>query len=1059
MPQGLTTPNWYNDDTYIKDKVAECNVIRFGDAEQLPWTAESVRSFLAAANGEADYQPWMGYENFVSNGNAENCSPNPLFNVMEYLTAKANQLNALDEGAGYEGSNAWTAESVLRYFNDHGITAWDHFTTAGQFEGVNPSNAMDLSEFLANKAAQCNAMKFDGKTDWTPESVLEYYRANGLNAVEVAVNANDPNVVAVSEADKVIVPENETPWGVNTIIYHDIPLVKGQDQYEGTPTNDNFVGTVGGADATLTPSTRIDGGNGQNMLTANMNGDFRGFAAADALTNIETISLANTTKAPKMFNAQNITGVETWTLDSTNAPINVSMLQETGTTVNIKGLSTAQTTSIQFAPGVADGVEADSMTIGLENIGKAPTRAGATPTYTGVSMRNIEDVTINATGKENYANLAGVTDATALTVTGGADLYVNQAGSAVRTLDATAATGDLDINLTNASVINSAELGAGDDTLQVANLATTAKVSGGEGADSLEITNATQNGRYQLDMNGLETLRVDGRSNIGDIRFSSEDTYGLENLVLAGWGNGNFNQIRMDNFNDYALNVQTRGDFNQTASAILNDVADVTLIVGGINNESETFSGRIVAGDASNVTITLNGTTNNPDDFNGYVDAPNATSITINGGADNQNVSFATTRADMIGDLSNISEIDVNGSADVDLTGVAGIGQNANSLNVNAADANGNFTANFSTATDNTNASIMVAGSQTGNNTIGISGNYSYVNVTGNVGNDTLKIAFEKLADNATINVDLGSGGNDRVLYTKNAGQDVSAWLDAIRDQNPDTEITNVGTFENGVLTFTVNDGMVGSNTIASVKNIGTAADAVFDTTSFQFAGTNNGLQFTIPSTASSGSATFRLGDTGTNGATITTGTSIPTNGIKMNLTEATSDAVIDANAAVSTGGKFIVDTAVQGSTLTIDLAENSQADIIQLKMAPTNGQSGVWNMTYVKDFDPSKDKIYSGEGAAFMDVVSGTTESFAKWLSLAGIDNFSDIQVLTDNRGFSWQDAGGTTWNSYVALNTNANGGIIGTGGMLVSLQGVELNSTQVVGGGSAAMITGVTS
>ncbi len=64
------------------------------------------RAFLAAANGEADYQPWMGYANFVSNGNAENCSPNPLFNVMEYLTAKANQLNALDEGAGYEGSNA-----------------------------------------------------------------------------------------------------------------------------------------------------------------------------------------------------------------------------------------------------------------------------------------------------------------------------------------------------------------------------------------------------------------------------------------------------------------------------------------------------------------------------------------------------------------------------------------------------------------------------------------------------------------------------------------------------------------------------------------------------------------------------------------------------------------------------------------------------------------------------------------------------------------------------------------------------------------------------------------
>ncbi len=102
----------------------------------------------------------MGYDNFVTNGNAENCSPNPLFNVMRYVTAKAAQLNGMNNGAGYEGNNAWTADSVLEYFKSLDISAWDHFTKFGQFENVNPSNAMDLSAFLANKAKQCNDLEF-----------------------------------------------------------------------------------------------------------------------------------------------------------------------------------------------------------------------------------------------------------------------------------------------------------------------------------------------------------------------------------------------------------------------------------------------------------------------------------------------------------------------------------------------------------------------------------------------------------------------------------------------------------------------------------------------------------------------------------------------------------------------------------------------------------------------------------------------------------------------------------------------------------------------------------
>ena len=177
MPQGLTVPAWYNDDHYISEKVDECNTIKFEN--QADWTADKVRAAIATAYDTDVYSPDLGYSNFVDSGNAENCSPNPLFNVMEYVYAKANQLNTLQNGQGYQG-HQWTGEQVLKFFEDHNITAWDHFTTAGQFENVNPSNNFDLSDFYAKKAEQCNSMEFDGKSDWDEQSVMNYFRDHGI---------------------------------------------------------------------------------------------------------------------------------------------------------------------------------------------------------------------------------------------------------------------------------------------------------------------------------------------------------------------------------------------------------------------------------------------------------------------------------------------------------------------------------------------------------------------------------------------------------------------------------------------------------------------------------------------------------------------------------------------------------------------------------------------------------------------------------------------------------------------------------------------------------------
>ena len=73
------------------------------------------QGFSGGGQRRADYQPWMGYANFVSNGNAENCSPNPLFNVMQYVDCQGRAA----EQHHYDGRNAdnnpWTAQNVLDF--------------------------------------------------------------------------------------------------------------------------------------------------------------------------------------------------------------------------------------------------------------------------------------------------------------------------------------------------------------------------------------------------------------------------------------------------------------------------------------------------------------------------------------------------------------------------------------------------------------------------------------------------------------------------------------------------------------------------------------------------------------------------------------------------------------------------------------------------------------------------------------------------------------------------------------------------------------------------------
>ncbi len=763
MPLDIAVPTWYNDDSYINEKVDECNTIKFGAVEGeefTPWTAASVRDFLAAANGEADYQPWMGYANFVSNGNAENCSPSPYFVVAEYLAAKAAQLNNIK----FNDKTDWNQQDVLKAFDEAGISAWDHYTTSGQAEDINPSNAFDNSAFFEAKCEILNNWEnedgttgYEGKNDWTPEDVIATFQSLGINPImNQPENPNAASLVIAVPGDEQVQDNGFNVWNPTGVIdYVDVPVTTDPLANVGTAANENFIAdvTTSSKTTTLLKDTTIDGDGGQDMLTVNMSANFRGFANENALTNVEDVVLNNTTKSAHSFNAQNTDGVETWTLNEGTGPINLVNLPTTGVTVNVVDLDGGKTTNIGFGKDVAAGTS-DAMTIGLDNAG-TPKIGNTAANYAQIKMAGIENVTLDATG-DNYVNLANVSDVENLVVTGKGDLTIDsKAGAAVantlETLDASGATGNIKADLANASMVESIATGSGNDTVIVSKIQETAPVDGGDGNDTLVLSGlAEQN--FRLQMNDVETLSIENAT--GDIILSGSDTSGLETLKVKDLDT----TVTMGQYDNASLTIQAVGDNKGAGAVEIGDIEEITLNVGDGDDTKDSFKGTLTLADATNLTVNVEGpSANTPAAFSGAIDAKELTDLTINNGHNAQPFILASGT-----ELDKVSQINVQGFSNVDLRGDSQIGSEAGNLAVDATNLNAEFKANFTTTEEN--SSLMVEGSTLQANTISVTGsgtvdsNYSTVSVTGGLGDDVLFLNGN--GTNAELTGDLGMGNN-----------------------------------------------------------------------------------------------------------------------------------------------------------------------------------------------------------------------------------------------------------------------------------------------------------
>lgn len=177
----MANPTWFDETFYLNGKLAQLKAVdpkgKLNDGKV--WSSvNDVKAALKAAGYEGDEGL---YQHFVDFGMDENISPNEGFDVMFYLQAKADALNAVH----YEGKTNWDASSVMNAFKAAGIeSAWEHYQLYGSSEGIATSADFDSAAYFVAKVNQLNDTGYDGRSNWTVDEVKAAFAEQGLTALE-----------------------------------------------------------------------------------------------------------------------------------------------------------------------------------------------------------------------------------------------------------------------------------------------------------------------------------------------------------------------------------------------------------------------------------------------------------------------------------------------------------------------------------------------------------------------------------------------------------------------------------------------------------------------------------------------------------------------------------------------------------------------------------------------------------------------------------------------------------------------------------------------------------
>ena len=446
-------------------------------------------------------------------------------------------------------------------------------------------------------------------------------------AVDVApaVNISGAGAVTMTAtvADSVI---TSTGSGVLTLTDGGVDLTA-----TGGSANDVFKMSTN-----LDANDSIDGGAGANSITVTGAGGALIPAKAD-ITNVQSVTA--TTGGADTFDASIVSFDTVTVISGADAhKFTATKVTDEAITVTAADDGVAGQTDIALVDiSLADATgKADALTLNIKNQDKTDAFVVTDIDSTGAG---IEALTLNLVqgydvSKAIDIDIADISSThTSLTVTGDADAELGS-GTAltIKSIDASAATGDLTINLGGADI--SLDSGTGDDTIVGGATITAADdIDGGDGDDTLSFSIAAA-AILRPTISNVETIAVDADTANGSLR--ADLITGADTLQLTG-----------DETNT-VTHIPAAIATVQLAEAADDEIANITYEAGA--SAAHTLSLSNAVGDANYAAITV---ANNAGDFT-VSTAGKAYTVT----------SITNDKASSLS-VSTVKDLDVDGAAGI----------------------------------------------------------------------------------------------------------------------------------------------------------------------------------------------------------------------------------------------------------------------------------------------------------------------------------------------------------------------------------------------------------
>ena len=545
----MATPKWFNADTYMANKLTQVQAAE-PDAN---WTEAS----LAATFVDNGFSGEDGaYNHFVAFGANEDVSPNALFSADQYYTAKAAQFY----GKAPSAVSALDVATVKGLINDAGMNAWSHYQAYGVTEGVNPSNDFDSTAYMEAKLALMQA----ADSTYTMDKLEAAFADAGYSPLQHFLTFGGLEG-EVQEPSFPVADDEQVPALGDT--YN---LTVDRDTFTGTSQNDQFIAdvkNVNGTDtATLNPSDVLDGGAGSDTLTVYGDENVAALATA-SISDIEQVVAVGTSDTVDLSANADVQEV---LVKNGTSNITVAKAQVAG----YEGTMTSQTVTFSDASA---GV-ADAATVALNGV------TGATVTVAG----GIEAQTLKLNGENTLSTGFTNQTMTSLTITGDGSLARNAAGDAIavaaganllKTVDASAATGDLALSFTQ-NQLDATEFAytgsnGADDIAFNAALTQKATINLGADDDSLTLVGAPTGVGSTFDGGeGSDTLVLNNVALASAATGAGSMFTGFENLVLTG--NSTYNAGQIEGITSYELAGGNTTIGNLANAAAVTASADTT---------------------------------------------------------------------------------------------------------------------------------------------------------------------------------------------------------------------------------------------------------------------------------------------------------------------------------------------------------------------------------------------------------------------------------------------------------------------------------------------------